>query len=143
MSVTRSTTVLCFFSWLTVIRFGCICGRTGLDQVRRVSQLVLPLHYVHRSRLRLYRLLFLGLPVQETGWCVYRSYRTFSRRLSRSDIRYFRRDWTTTEGTRSERTKPLPSDYEPACGPHDGFIRCDLRWVRILPSPGFYLHLPS
>lgn len=50
--------------------------------------------------------------------------------------RDFRRDRTTTEGTRSERTKPLPSDHGPACSSHHGFLHYDLHWVRILPSPG-------
>ena len=67
--------ILVIHSWLANIRFGCVCGPTGLDQVRAVYPLVLPLPHVRRGRLRLYRLLFLGVPVQKAGWCVHDSSR--------------------------------------------------------------------
>jgi len=73
------TFFLMILSWLTIIRIGCVCGATCINQVRGFSPLVLPLPYVHRGRLGLYRLLFLGLPVQKARWYARHPFRTVAR----------------------------------------------------------------
>lgn len=75
---TRLAIIHAFFGWchlfgtiplvILVIRPGRIRSATGVDKVCRFSPLVPPLPHIHRSRLRLYRLLLLGLPIQKAGW---------------------------------------------------------------------------
>jgi len=141
--------ILAIHSWLiNAGRFGCVCRTVGLDQVRTAHLLVLPLPYVRRSRLRLYRYLFLGVPVQKAGWCA-RCLNCMAA-LSRLHfgIRYFGRDRSTTEGAQYEQTKLLPPDHRSRCGSRNGFLHSDLYWVRIHPGPlrhldKFYSHFVS
>jgi len=127
--------ILAIHSQLTDARFGCVCGPIGLDKIRAASPLVLPLPYVHRSRLRVYRFLFVGLPVQKAGWCARCSSCMVILYQLCFWIRYFGGDRSGTEGAQYERTKLLPPDHKPRCSPHNGFLHFALYWVRTHPGP--------
>ena len=127
--------ILTIHSWLNTGRAGCVCRTIGLDQVRTVHPLVLPLSYIRRSRLRLYCYLFLGIPVQKAGWCARCSSCTAARFRLHFKIRYFGRDRSTAEGAQYQQTKLLPPDHRSRRGSRDGFLHSDLYRVRTRQSP--------